>query len=250
MNILSMPSLVWRRERLLLNASIASAIPPDSIPPFCYENFKRRQTRRLFRFAINIRIFPKERLQMRKSQYVDVLSRRLNVRKGRLTSMVQRASESGRLRTNAGRRPDFDVEQIEAARMLILALVDEGLAAVGNTVDKYGQLRGRGASFEEALGHLLARPEMIAPTRSGLEIHTDSDSPFVVMTTALPDGVTTQVYGDMPDVESDSIERLVTVSGSAMFSVAMEIAGRTPAEVDALLGATEMNPAAEVKSEN
>ena len=171
---------------------------------------------------------------MRKSQYVGVLSRRLNVRRGRLTSLVQRASEAGLLRTNASRRPDFDVTPIEAARILILAIVDEGLAAAGHTVEKYGQLRGRGSNFEEALGHLLARSEMIAPSRSGLEMHV-GDSPYVAMTIVTPDGVTTQVYGDMPAVESDSIDRIVTVSGAALFAVAHEVAGLSEASVDALL---------------
>ena len=119
--------------------------------------------------------------------------------------------------------------------MLILAIVDEGLAAAGHTVERYGQLRGRGSNFEEALCHVLARPESLAPCRAGLEIHTDSDSPYVAMTLVTPDGVTTQVYGDMPAVESDSIDRIVTVSGSALFAIAQEIAGLSQANVDALL---------------
>jgi len=170
---------------------------------------------------------------MRKSQYVDVLSRRLNVRRGRLVSLVQRASEAGLLRTNASRRPDFDVEPIEAARMLILAIVDEGLAAVGHTVEKYGQLRGRGSNFEQALAHALARPTALPPTRAGLEIHTDSDSPYAILTTVSADGAKTMVYGDLPAVES--VDRLVTVSGGALYAIAQEIAGLSEANVNALL---------------
>ena len=169
---------------------------------------------------------------MRKSQYVDVLSRRLNVRRGRLVSLVQRASEAGLLQTNASRRPDFDVEPIEAARMLILAIVDEGLAAVGHTVEKYGQLRGRSSTLEEALSHALQRPEILVPCKSGLELHS-GDQPYAVLTTFSADGARTMVFGDMP--ETENVDRLVTVSGSALFAVSHEIAGLSEANVTALI---------------
>jgi hypothetical protein len=170
---------------------------------------------------------------LRKAELAEVISRRLGVRKGRLISLVQRLSEAGQLRTNSSRRLDFDLTPIEAARMLIIALVDTGLAAAPETTELYGRLSGRGSNFEEALGHALARPTMIAPTRSGLEIHTDSDSPYVAMTIVTPDGVTTQVYGDMPDAEN--VDRLVTVSGGALFAIAQEFAGLSQADVDRLL---------------
>jgi hypothetical protein len=191
-------------------------------------------------WAINIRILTNERLQMRKSQLADLLSRRLGVRNGRLTSLVQRASEAGLLRTNASRRPDFDVEPIEAARMLILAIVDDGLAAAGHTVERYGQLRGRGANFEEALAHVLARPESLAPCRAGLELHV-GDQPYAVLTTTSADGALSNVFGSMPG--ADSIDRIVTVSGGALFAIAQEIAGRSPVDVDHLIVGVE-KPAA------
>jgi hypothetical protein len=178
---------------------------------------------------------------MRKSQYVDVLSRRLNVRRGRLTSLVQRASEAGILRTNASRRPDFDVEPIEAARMLILAIVDEGLAAAPATVERYGQLRGRSSTLEAALAHAIARPGSLPPTRSGLEMHV-GDNAYAIITVVSADGASSNVFGDMP--ETESVDRLVSISGTALFAIAQEIAGRTPAEVDALLGAKPVASAA------
>jgi hypothetical protein len=169
---------------------------------------------------------------MRQSQLADVLSRRLNVRRGRLVSLVQRARESGWLRTNASRRPDFDVTPIEAARMLILAIVDEGLAAAGHAVEKYSQMRGRGSNFEEALAHALARPKLLAPCRAGLELHV-ADQPHAVLTISTPEGATTSVFGDLPGAEN--VDRIVTVSGAALFAVSHELAGLSESSVTALL---------------
>jgi hypothetical protein len=171
---------------------------------------------------------------MNKRAFCDVLSRRLNVRRGRLVSLVQRLSEAGQIRTNHSRLPDFAVSPVEAARMLLVGLVDEGLAAAPDTIRRFGGLIGRSSTLEQALGHALARPKMMAPSRSGMELHV-GDSPYVAMTTVSADGVTTQVYGSMPAVESDGIDRIITVSGGALFAIAHEIAGLSEANVNALL---------------
>jgi hypothetical protein len=171
---------------------------------------------------------------MRKSLVVQMTARRLGVRPTRLTSLVQRLADSGMVHTSNG-PPYADVTPIEAARMLIIALVDTGLAAAPATIELYGQLRGRGSNLESAIAHALARPESLPPARSGLEMHTDSDSPYALLTTVSADGATTNVFGQMP--ETESVDRLVTVSGCALYGIAQELsAGMSAAEVDALLG--------------
>jgi len=176
---------------------------------------------------------------MRKSQIVDLLSRRLGVRATRLTNLVQRLAEAGLLPIAKG-PPYPSLSPVEIARMLVVAVTDEGLGASA-TVAKYGGLPGPGASLEEVLGHALSRPESLAPFSSGLEIHTDDTKPYAVLTTVTADGARTLVFGDMPDVES--VDRTVLISGAVLFAVAKEIAGMSAADVDKLLaGAGEMQP--------
>jgi hypothetical protein len=123
--------------------------------------------------------------------------------------------------------------------MLLVAIADSGLAAAPDTIRRFGGLVGRSSTLEAALAHALARPELLPPARSGLEMHV-GDRAYAILTVVSADDARSNVFGDLPDAEN--IDRLVTVSGSAMFAIAQEIAGRTPAEVDALLGAN--NPAA------
>jgi hypothetical protein len=179
---------------------------------------------------------------MRKSRIVDLLSRRLGVRETRLTNLVQRLAEAGLLPTAKG-PPYPDLSPVEIARMLIVAVADEGLGAASATVAKYGGLLGPGASLEEVLAHALSRPESLAPFSSSLEIHTDDTKPYAVLTTVTADGARSLVFGEMPDVET--VDRTVLISGAALFAIPSEIAGMSSADVDKLLaGAGEMKPAA------
>jgi hypothetical protein len=178
---------------------------------------------------------------MRKSQIVDLLSRRLGVRTTRLTNLVQRLPEAGLLPVAKG-PPYPDLTPVEIARMLIVAVTDEGLGAAQATIMKYGGLHGPGASLEEVLGHALSRRESLVPTRSCLEIHT-GDAPYAVFTVISADGARSLVFGEMPDVES--VDRTILISGAALFAVAQEINGMSASDVNALLeGAAEMKPAA------
>jgi hypothetical protein len=179
---------------------------------------------------------------MNKRAFCDVLSRVLGAREGRLVSLTQRLSEAGLLATNHSRRPDFDLMPVEAARMVLVAIADDGLAAAPDTIRRLGSLVGRGCNLEQALSHALSRPESLAPCRAGLEMHV-GDQAYGILTVVSADGARSNVFGDIP--ETENVDRLVTVSGAALFAIAQEFAGKTPAEVNALLeGATEMKPAA------
>ncbi|MET4804604.1 hypothetical protein [Bradyrhizobium sp. LB11.1] len=168
---------------------------------------------------------------MRKSRVCDLLARRLGLRENRITSLAQRLAEAGLLPTASG-PPYPDLSPVEVARMLIVGVTDEGLGAAPKTTTKYGGLIGPSATLEEVLAHALSRPESIAPCRSSLEIH-QSDEPYAVLTTAQPDGPRTLVFGKLADTET--VDRLVTVPGSALFAIASEINGVSAADVDALL---------------
>ena len=171
---------------------------------------------------------------MRKAQLADVLSRRLGIRLGRISSLTQCASEADLLPTASG-PPYPDLSSVEVARMLLIAMCDEGLGCVPRTLEKYGGLPGPGATLEETLGHTLARPDSLAPASSAMEIHT-GDQPYVLLTIITADGARTLVFGEIPAVEG--IERMVSVPGSALFAIAAEIAGRSPADVDQMLAGT------------
>lgn len=173
---------------------------------------------------------------MRKAQCVGMLSRRLACRAGRLTSLVQRASEGGKLRTNSGKRPDFDVTADELARMVFLAAVDEGLAQAGGVIQRYGQLRcaATNSTLESMLGFSLTRPERFPPAHSSLTIYT-GDAPSVVLRIAAPDGVRDYAFFGGDGVPPSGIERTVRVPGSALFGIAKEFGGTSAAEVDSLL---------------
>jgi hypothetical protein len=157
---------------------------------------------------------------MRKSQAVDMLARHLGLRATRLTSLVQRASEAGLLPTASG--PPFpQVSPVEIARMLIVAVTDEGLGAAPTTIQRYGSLRSAAVDLETALGHALQRPEAVLPAHSSLLIHV-SDTPSAVLTTMTPDGSREQIFAD--PWRPDGVERTVRVSGAALASIASEIA--------------------------
>lgn len=129
---------------------------------------------------------------MRKAQVVALTARRCGLRETRLTSLVQRLSDAELLPVSKG-PPYVDLSPVEIARILIVGLVDEGLAAAPKTAAKYGGLLGPGSTFEESLGHSLARPETFVPSRSGLEIHSGSDA-HAVLTLCSADGPRSLVF--------------------------------------------------------
>jgi len=172
---------------------------------------------------------------MRKAQLADVLSRRLGIRLGRISSLTQCASEADLLPTASG-PPYPELSPVEVARMLLIAVVDEGLGCVPRTLEKYGGLLGPGATLEQTLGHALSRPGSLAPSCTGLEIHT-GDQPYALLSIVTADGARTLVFGDVPAVET--VDRIVNISGAALFAIAAEIGGRSPADVDALLKGAE-----------
>jgi hypothetical protein len=181
---------------------------------------------------------------MRKALFVDLLGRRLGCRTGRLTSLVQRATESGSLRTNASKRPDFDIETDEIGRMVLLAAVDEGLANAGRTIERYGGLRCAeiNSTLETTLGFTLTRPERVPPSHSSLTIFT-GDAPSAILTVSTPDGVREYAFYGTGVAQPDGVEHTVKIGGAALFAIAKEINGASPADVDALLEGAK--PAAE-----
>jgi hypothetical protein len=184
---------------------------------------------------------------MRKAIFVDLLGRRLGCRTGRLTSLVQRATESGALRTNASKRPDFDIETDEIGRMVLLAAVDEGLANAGRTIERYGgglRCAAINSNLETTLGHTLTRPERVPPSHSSLTIFT-GDAPSAILAVATPDGIREYYFAGSANVLPGGVERTVKIGGAALFGIAHEISGTSPADVDRLLEcATEMKQAA------
>lgn len=173
---------------------------------------------------------------MRKAQFVNLLARRLSCRAGRLTSLVQRATESGHLRTNAGRRPDFDLETDELGRMVLLAAIDEGLAQAATVIQRYGALycAATNSTLESTLGFTLTRPERLPPAHSSLTIFS-GDAPSATLTVHTPDGLREYLFFGGDGVPPSGIERTVTISGTALFGIAKEFGGASAAEVDALL---------------
>jgi hypothetical protein len=172
---------------------------------------------------------------MRKSECVNLLARRLGLRATRLTNLVQRLAEADLLPTASG-PPYPDLSPIEISRMLLVGICDEGLGAAPSTIEKYGGLRGPGATLEETLGHTLMRPDSLVPASSSLEVHT-GDEPYAVLTVITADGARSLVFGGMPDVET--VDRIVNVSGAVLFAIAAEIAGKSPADVDQMLAGAE-----------
>jgi hypothetical protein len=170
---------------------------------------------------------------MRKAIAVQMVARRLGLRPTRLTGLTQRLADSGQVHISSG-PPYADISPIEVARIMLAGLVDNGLAAAPETVRRFGGLGGRSSTLEAALAHAIARPQLLAPSRAGLELHT-GDEPYAVFTISAPDGAITNVFGDMPGDES--VDRIVTVSGAALRGISEEGFGCMSAdEADALLG--------------
>lgn len=167
---------------------------------------------------------------MRKSQVVSLLARRLHLRSTRLTSLTQRLADDGLVHTNSG-PPYGACTMTEVARILIAGMVDDGLANAPRTVEKYGGLLGPYSTMlEGALAHALARPDTLPPKFASLELHCTG--PHAVLSTLTPDGMRSAVYGDPSE---ETVDRLVTVSGSALFGIAAELGGKSAQAVDDLL---------------
>jgi hypothetical protein len=165
---------------------------------------------------------------MRKRQAAIMISRHLGVKLTRLINITQRLAEAGLLPISHG--PPFpQLLPTEVARMLIAAVVDEGIAAAPATVARYGGLLGRDSNLQESLAHALARPQTLVPSKSSLIIH----SGYALLTTARPDGRHTAVFGEIDDEEP--VGRIVQVSGAALRGIAEEFGGMSSAEVCALL---------------
>jgi hypothetical protein len=131
--------------------------------------------------------------------------------------------------------------------MVLIGICDEGLGCVPRTINKYGGLTCTeiNSSLEATLGHALTRPERLPASHSELIIHT-GDTPSALLAVATPDGVREYLFAGPNTMQSEGIKRTVRVSGVALAGIAMEIAGRSAADVDALLqGATEMQRPAE-----
>jgi hypothetical protein len=170
---------------------------------------------------------------MRKAIAVQMVARRLGLRATRLTSLTQRLADSGMIHVSSG-PPYADISPVEVARIMLAGLVDNGLAAAPETVRRFGSLAGRSSTLEAAIAHAIARPQLLAPSRSGLELHT-GDEPYAVFTVSAPDGALSNVFGDLPGDEN--VDRIVTVSGAALRGVAEEgFGGMSADETDALLG--------------
>lgn len=121
--------------------------------------------------------------------------------------------------------------------MMIVAICDEGLSAAPNAVTRFGKLVGPNEIiFEEALAHALSRPDALPPKFSSLELHC-TDHPYAVLSVMTADGMRTSVFGDLPEVET--VDRLVSVSGSTLFAIASELAGKSVADVDHMLKGTK-----------
>jgi hypothetical protein len=165
---------------------------------------------------------------MRKRQAAIVISRHLGTKLTRLINIIQRLAEAGTLPTSHG--PPFpQVSPVEAARILLAAVVDRGIAAAPATVARIGGMMGRGSNLEDAIGHSLRRPATLVPAKSSLIIH----SGYALLTTAGPDGLRTDVYGEIDDDEP--VGRIVIVSGAALRGIAEEIGGMSVTEAEALL---------------
>jgi hypothetical protein len=182
---------------------------------------------------------------MRKSEFTEVLARRLGIRIGRLNSLTQRAAELRLLPVSIGTSYP-QLAPSELSRMVICAIVDQGLAAVGDVVAKYGTLRcaAINSNLESTLGFTLTRPERVPPSHSSLTIFM-GDAPSAVLKIASPDGIREYYFAGSGNVLPGGVERTVKIGGAALYAVAQEVNGTSPGDVDRLLeGATEMKPAA------
>ncbi|PDT75744.1 hypothetical protein CO675_20200 [Bradyrhizobium sp. C9] len=156
--------------------------------------------------------------EMRKSECVNLLARHLGVRATRLTSLTQRLAEAELLPTACG-PPYPDLEPVEIVRMLLVGICDEGIGAAPKTVERYCGLHCGTIDLETALAHALSRPESVLAAHASLRIST-GDHPQAILITVSPDGLREQVFGEP---SFGSVERIVTVSGSALAAVSDEI---------------------------
>lgn len=180
---------------------------------------------------------------MRKSELAELFARRLGAPPGRITSILQRATEAGLLPKASGSdRPVLSRRDIATA--LIAVVADEGLGSVARAVSRYGSMRCAriGETLENALANLLDADDLHVLSQTTLVVFKDERAPAALITGITSDGAQHAVFvhGD-PANAAASIKGATTsvrVDGTALAGIAMELAGEEHTKVDVALKAS------------
>ncbi len=160
--------------------------------------------------------------EMRKTEACAIVARKLNLPLGRVTHLVQRASEGGQLPMGrGGDRPDLS--PLELARVLIAAICDRGLGAASQSVQEFSGLStADGACLIDLLESMIAGHVPVTGLKSFV---AQLDPPGVSVTTA---GHHLR-YGAS---HTEGSARHVVIRGEDLAASILEMQGLSPREAD------------------
>jgi hypothetical protein len=159
---------------------------------------------------------------MRKSEACGAVARRLNLSLSRVEALVQRVSEAGLLPVARGSdRPDLG--SLELARLLLAAIVDNGLGNAPRSVQEVSALRTEsGVVLLDVLEGLIAGRIAATGIRSAI---------FQLK----PAGVTLLSESHLrfgAAQSNDGAAKHIIIPGDALAAIVLEFQGNTPEQAD------------------
>lgn len=178
---------------------------------------------------------------MRRSQWADVLARRLNTDRGRIETLGHRAADAGLVpKTEGSRRYPPELTTGDALNLLLAVLTDDGLGKVAAQVEHFGSLTDdTGIDLHSALTDLLSHgPALAGAVTGALILRLDPAS------VALTAGGHFRRFG--PEPPPGAAGKHVVVPGQTLAAIGLELQGRSPDEADALVALARVSGSATV----
>lgn len=174
---------------------------------------------------------------MRKSQAAEILSRRLGLDARRVINLCDRLADQGMFpRADGSRRFPPELNAPHLARMLVVALADQGLGKAPGVVTTVENLRdAQGGRLVDVLTGIVEGGSAIgAIARGHLVIRTEPAGASIVL-----DGEH-RTFGAPPP--ETAAAKAVAVPGAVLAALALEFGGHSPADADAVVALAKITP--------
>lgn len=172
---------------------------------------------------------------MRKAQAAEILARRLGTDARRTINLCDRLAHAGMFpRTDGSRRFPPELNAPHLARMLVVALADQGLGKAPGVVTTVENLRDEtGNRLVDVVTNIIEGGDAIgAIARGHLVIRTEPAGASIVLNG-------NHVTFGAPPPET-AAAKAVAVPGSVLAAIALEFGGHSPANADAIVALAKL----------
>lgn len=181
---------------------------------------------------------------MRKTQAAEILARRLGTDARRIDTLCLRLAETGAFpRSDGSRRFPPELDPPHLARMIVVALSDQGLGRVHGAVRTIENLRDpEGNRLVDVLTSIIEGGSSIGSIARGhLIVRTEPAGASIIL-----DGQHV-VFGAPPPETKPA--RAVGVPGNVLAAVALEFGGHSPKDADAIVALAQITPLSSAASQ-